>query len=187
MRKIKYNSPVILTFALISFLVLLLDYSSNGEMTVKFFSVYRASLLEPLTYFRFFSHVLGHADFNHYINNMLMILLIGPNLEEKYGSFKIILFFIITSFVTGLVQFIFFPTSSLLGASGLVFMMIVLSSFTSKEKNKIPLTFILIFALYLGNEVFSAIYSIDNVSRLTHIIGGLLGAIFGFKNKSRSI
>ena len=72
-------------------------------------------------------------------------------------------------------------------AAGLVFMMIVLSSFTSKEKNKIPLTFILIFALYLGNEVISAIYSVDNVSRLTHIIGGLLGTIFGFKNKSRSI
>ena len=82
--------------------------------------------------------------------------------------------------MSGLVQFILFPGSALLGASGIVFMMIVLSSLAGMREGAIPLTLILVVILYLGGEVVDAVAAQDSVSQLTHIVGGLCGAALGF-------
>lgn len=178
---IRFNAPVILTFALLSLLALLLGNWTGGTATTQFFSVYRSSLADPLTYVRFFGHVLGHTGYEHYMGNMLLLLLVGPGLEEKYGSGTMVWMIALTALVTGLVHFIFFPHSALLGASGVVFMMIVLSSFTEMKKGGIPLTMLLVVALYLGSEIADGLTRTDNVSHLTHIVGGVCGIFFGFR------
>ena len=161
---IRFNAPVVLLFALLSLLVLLLDGWTGGVSTTRFFCVYRSSLADPLTYVRFFGHVLGHSGYSHYMNNMLLLLLVGPGLEEKYGSRNLLMTILVTALVTGLVQFIFFPGTALLGASGVVFMMIVLNSFTEMRRGGIPLTMLLVVALYLGNEVVDGLSESDNIS-----------------------
>ena len=178
--RIKYNSPVIITFALISLGALLLSWATGGKSNALLFSVYRSPMRDVLTYPRFFFHVMGHADLSHYMNNFMIILLVGPMLEEKYGSRLMIAMIAITAFVTGLVFFIFFPHSALLGASGVVFMMILLSSFANAGKSEIPLTLILVTVLYLGTEIYDGLFSADNVSQLAHLIGGACGGIFGW-------
>jgi len=110
----------------------------------------------------------------------MLILVVGPQLEEKYGSKKLLLAILLTAFVTGLAQCIFFPGVAVLGASGIVFMMILLASMGGMKDGWIPLTFILVTVFYLGNEIVTAVTSVDNVSQLSHIIGGLCGAGFGF-------
>lgn len=178
---IRFNAPVVLSFAIISLLVLVLDSVTGGASTARLFCVYRAPLTDPLTYVRFFTHVLGHSGYSHYMGNMLLLLLVGPGLEEKYGSRNLLLTIVITAFATGLVQFLLFPHSALLGASGVVFMMIVLSSFTEMKKGGIPLTMLLVVALYLGSEIADGLTKTDNVSHLTHIVGGVSGIVFGFR------
>ena len=175
---IRFNAPVILAFALLSLLALLLGKWTDGAATYQYFSVYRASLSDPLTYVRFFGHVLGHADYEHYMGNMLLILLVGPGLEEKYGRGTMV--WTIAALVTGLVYFVFFPGSVLLGASGVVFMMIVLSSFTAMRRGEIPITLILVVIFYLGGEIMDGLFKQDNISQITHIVGGLCGLVFGF-------
>lgn len=177
---IRFNAPVILTFALLSLLALLLGNWTNGAATHQYFSVCRASLSDPLTYVRFVGHVLGHADYEHYMGNMLLLLLVGPGLEEKYGSGTMVWMILVTALVTGLVHFVFFPGSALLGASGVVFMMIVLSSFTAMRRGEIPVTLILVVIFYLGGEIMDGLFKKDNISQITHIVGGLCGLIFGF-------
>ena len=170
----------ILSFALLSLLALLLGNWTNGAATHQYFSVYRSSLSDPLTYVRFIGHVLGHADYEHYMGNMLLLLLVGPGLEEKYGSGTMVWMILVTALVTGLVHFVFFPGSALLGASGVVFMMIVLSSFTAMRRGEIPVTLILVVIFYLGGEIMDGLFKKDNISQITHIVGGLCGLIFGF-------
>ena len=178
---IRFNAPVVLSFAILSLLVLVLDSVTGGASTARLFCVYRAPLTDPLTYVRFFTHVLGHSGYSHYMGNMLLLLLVGPGLEEKYGSRNLLLTIVITALATGLVQFLLFPYSALLGASGVVFMMIVLSSFTEMKKGGIPLTMLLVAALYLGSEIADGLTKTDNVSHLTHIVGGVCGIVFGFR------
>ena len=182
---IRFNAPVILTFAALALLALILDGVTGGVTTSRFFCVYRASLSDPLTYVRFFGHVLGHSGYSHYIGNMLLLLLVGPVVEERYGSRSTLLFIVLTALVTGLVQFIFFPATALLGASGVVFMMIVLSSFTRTRKDGIPVTLILVVVLYLGGEIVDGLFTRDNVSQMTHIVGGGCGLVFGFTHWGR--
>lgn len=179
LKKLHYNSPVMLTFALVSLAVLLANFLSDGYVNMKLFSVYRSPLTSILTYPRFFLHVLGHANFQHYIGNMLLLLVIGPPMEEKYGSRNVILLFLVTSFICGFVQWIFFPGSALLGASGLVFMLIVLSSMSGMKRDSIPVTLIFVLIFYIGKEIIDGLFTMDNISQLTHIIGGASGAVAG--------
>lgn len=179
LRRFQYNSPVVLTFALVSLLVLWLNILTDGKSNALLFSVYRSSWKNPLTYLRFFGHVLGHSGWDHYAGNILMILVIGPMLEEKYGSVNLLEMIILTAVVSGIVHVILFPGVALLGASGIVYMMILLSSLASMRQNCIPLTLLLVGAIYLGGEIVSGLTVADNISQLTHIVGGVCGAIFG--------
>ena len=186
LKRISYNSPVVLTFAFLSLLVLLTGLLTDGASTAKLFCVFRSPLTDPLTYPRFFLHVLGHANFAHYFNNMLMLLVIGPPMEEKYGSRGLLAAIGCTAFIAGVVQWLFFPGTALLGASGIVFMLIVMASLSGMRSGEIPLTLILVLVFYIGGEVVDGLFTKDNISQLTHIVGGLCGAVIGMalgKNK----
>lgn len=179
LRRFQYNSPVVLTFALVSLVVLWLNELTGGRTNALLFSVYRSSWKNPLTYLRFFGHSLGHSGWNHYTGNMLMILVIGPMLEEKYGSRNLLEMIVLTTVVSGIMHVALFPGAALLGASGIVYMMILLSSLASMKQNCIPLTLLLVGAIYLGGELMAGMTVSDNISHLTHIVGGVCGAIFG--------
>ncbi|HAM78116.1 MAG TPA: rhomboid family intramembrane serine protease [Treponema sp.] len=177
---VSLNSPVIITFTLLCFAVLVLDFVTVGWASAQFFSVYRSSLADPFTYLRMFTHVLGHSGWNHLFGNITMILVIGPLLEEKYGSAKILFVILATALVTGLANFLFFPGVRLLGASGVLFAFILLSSFTCREEGKIPVTFILVALVYIGQQLYQAFFVKDNVSNLAHLLGGGVGSALGF-------
>jgi len=181
----QYNAPMTLTFVIISFAALILGSLSGGAVTTKFFCVYRAPLTDPLTYLRFFTHVLGHADMSHYTSNIILMLVLGPALEERYGSITMLWATVITAFVAGIIQFVFFPGQGLLGASGIVFMMIIMASLGGMRSGGIPLTLVLVFLFYIGGEIYNGIALSDNVSQLTHIIGGICGAVLGILIRSR--
>ena len=179
MEYLDYNAPVILSFFFISLIVLILNKITNDKANRLLFSNYRSSLLNPLTYIRLFTHIFGHQNWNHFMNNFLLILLIGPMMEEKYGSINILLMILIAAGVIGLLNMIF-SKSRITGASGIVFMLIVISSFVNISNGKIPLTLILVFIFYIINEIISGMIKKDNVSHFAHIIGALCGVIFGF-------
>ena len=113
---ISFNSPVVLIFSLICLISLGLGVLTGGRTTTLFFSVYRSSLSDPLTYVRFIGHVFGHAGWDHLISNLMLLLIVGPMLEEKYGSVNLLFVILITAIVTGVVNFVFFPNIRLLGA-----------------------------------------------------------------------
>lgn len=183
LKRIHYNSPVILTFTLLSLGVLIIGDLTGMVSTRLLFSVYRGSLADPFFYIRLLGHVLGHVDWDHFISNFLVILLVGPMLEMKYGSKNIIIMFVVTALVTGILNLILFETA-LLGASGIVFMLIILSSFVNIREGSIPLTLLLVVAIYIGREILSGLASKDDVSQFTHIAGGLCGLFFGFTKKN---
>ena len=110
----------------------------------------------------------------------MLMLVVGPQLEERYGSRKLLYAILVTAFLTGLIQFIFFPGTALMGASGIVFMMLLLASMGGGRSGGIPLTLILVALFYIGGELVTAFTSADNISQLSHVIGGVCGAIIGF-------
>jgi len=176
---LQYNSVVILSYFFISLVVLVLGKITNKKSNIKIFSTSRGSVFNPLTYIRMFTHIFGHDGWNHFRNNFLYILLIGPMVEEKYGSIILLKMILITAFVTALVNIVI-GNKRILGSSGISFMLILLSSLANIESGRIPVTLILIFIFYVLSEIVDGIFKKDNISHLSHIIGAISGVVFGY-------
>lgn len=175
----QYNSILILTYFFLSVGTLILKYITLGKSNILLFSSYRSSIFNPLTYIRLFTHVLGHENWRHLSNNFVYILLIGPMLEEKYGTYNLLIMILITAFVIGIINSVF-GNKRILGASGIVYMFIVMSSFVNIQAGKVPITLILIFIFYIANEIIDGIFKKDDISHLGHIIGAICGGILGY-------
>jgi len=174
--RIRYNAPVVLTFSLAATVVTLLGSRVVHSM---FVVPGQMAWTDPLAYLRLFSHVLGHASFQHLLANLTIILLIGPLLEDKYGSADLAIMVALTALVTGVLNIALFNTG-LLGASGVAFMMILLGSLINFRKGELPLTFVLVVCLFVGQELLAMFGRRDGISQFAHLLGGACGAAFGF-------
>lgn len=180
---IDLNAPIILTMTAVSLCVLVANFMSGDQLN-RYLMAYYTSWRNPLQYTQLFTHIFAHANLEHYTNNFLMILAVGPMVEEKYGSARLAIMIGVTALITGLMNVLFFQDIAVLGASGIVFMLILLASFTNIRQGKLPLTVLLVGALYIGNEVVAGMMVDDDISRISHIAGGLCGAGFGFFHHS---
>lgn len=185
--RISYNAPVVLTFSLICIGVYFLNYMFWGDLENNQNSLMGNYFVlqgywrwdDWRNYVRVFSYTMGHASQAHILGNMSIFLLIAPIMEEKYGSRNILIMMVLAAVVTAFFQILLFDTN-LVGASGLVFMFIVLVSFADVRQGQIPLTFVLVVLFFIGKEVLAGMTSNDNISHYAHIAGGILGGIFGF-------
>ncbi len=180
--QLSYNAPFTLTFSLACVAIFVVSAFTGGWLMANFFSVgYGFSWTNPITWPTVFLHVLGHASPEHLVYNLLVILLLGPILEEKYKVKKLVLVTVVVAVVTALPMILiapFFGQARLLGASGVVFAFIVLASYTRARAGVIPMTFALVCILFIGQEVYRALTTSDEVARFAHILGGLVGAYF---------
>lgn len=178
---ISFNAPVVLGFSALCVAATVLGQITGDATTRALFMTYRSSLLDPFTYLRFFTHVLGHGGWDHLAGNLSYILLLGPLLEEKHGSRTLLSVILVTAAITGILNYVLFPNVALLGASGVVFAFILLSSVTSFRTGEIPLTFVLVAVIFLGQQVIQGVVAADNISNLSHFAGGIVGGAAGFR------
>ena len=179
--RLSFNAPAVLGFVGLCVIAQIISMLTGGQSSKVLFSVYRASLADPLTYVRLFTHVLGHAGWDHLLGNMMYILILGPMIEEKYGTGTTVFIIAVTALVIGIINMAFFPGVRLLGASGVVFAFILLTSFTGFRDGEIPITFLLVAAIYVGQELINGLTGVDNISQMAHILGGAVGAVAGFR------
>ena len=159
--KLTFNAPVTLLFSAICVVFLLLSPVVTGLATMPIFGIFI------------------HANWQHLFGNMMLLLLLGPIIEEKYGTLITGGMIIFTAFVTWFLNSILFPGDIIIGASGIVFMFIMLASITNIRGGQIPVTLILIALLYLGQEIVNA-FKPDNISQFGQIVGGICGTVMGF-------
>lgn len=178
--KISFNAPAVLSFVMICLLVTFIGNLNGGRIRELMFMTYHSPLNDPFTYVRLFTHIFGHADWQHFLGNISYLLLLGPMLEEKYGSGKLIGVMAMTALITGVIHYLLFWNAALCGASGVVFAFILLTSFTGFKEGEIPLTFILVTILFIGQQLIQSITVQDNISNMAHIIGGIVGGVVGY-------
>ena len=56
----------------------------------------------------------------------------------------------------------------------------MLASFADFREGEIPITFILVAAIFIGQQVYEGITVQNNISNMAHIVGGIVGAIIGY-------
>ena len=173
--RITYNAPVILTFTLAAVFVFLIT-SAVPHLRPWFVAYPRFG--DAHAYVGLLGHILAHESWAHLLGNFMLILLIGPILEERRGSATLLVMILVTALITGLANLVF-SEHAIIGASGVAFMMVLLASMANVRSGEIPLTFIAVAVIYMGGEI-AQLFATDHVSQLSHLVGGATGAVFGF-------
>lgn len=177
--RIKYNAPVSLTIVILSSVVFALNHYVNNFLISNWFTAdgtLTFNYSDPIAYIRFITHTLGHYDLNHIIYNSLLLILTGPILEEKYNSKTLLALIVTTAIVSGAIN-AFFIEAYLLGASGIVYLFIVLISFTNIEKGEFPLSVVIALGLFMYQDLSRE--DLAEISILTHIVGAVIGLLYG--------
>lgn len=76
----------------------------------------------PLTWYPFLTHMWLHGSLFHLISNMWTLVIFGDNIEDRLGSGRYLLFYILGGVSAGLLQYFFSTDLNIpaLGASGAI-------------------------------------------------------------------
>jgi rhomboid protease GluP len=152
-------------------------------------------MIDPLTlhigkqfhFWQLITHQFLHSGVNHLYSNMIILLIVGPSVERKYGSVKTLLGYLIFGIAGGLLQMFIMnnPYDNMAGASGAVFGILTLFAITDSSHylrfRKIKMRYFAIAVIIL--ELFSLKLSNDGIGHFAHFGGILAGLIFYLTQK----
>ncbi|MCR5284476.1 MAG: rhomboid family intramembrane serine protease [Treponema sp.] len=182
--KFSYDAPVTLTFVLISAILFILStyVIKSGAVSILLASPTSQTgnlpfiVKQPLSYLRLLLYIFGSSDINVLLSNLIMIVMLGPAMEERYGSVIIGLMIFVSALFSGVLNACF-SADSLLGALPVICMMVFLNAFMAFSKKTVPLTFIFVIVLIAFMQIFSGTGA---VKFFICIAGGLCGSLFAF-------
>lgn len=176
--RIRYNAPVVLTFSLFAIAILLLSSTLMPRLNYQYFatggSMHWGSIAD---WFRLFSHILGHSSWAQLTSHLAFVLLLGPLLEARYGSGRMLVLLLVTALAAGLINLLLFK-AGLMGASGIVFMLILLAAMVDIRAGNLPLTFVLLAIIFLGHEIMLT-FRDNDLAQMAQLLGGGVGAGVG--------
>ena len=175
MIKLTWNAPATLGLCGAALLVFGLQQLLPAVAGL-FASPTKVDPADPLFFVQCLLHVLGHVDFSHLSGNLLLLLLLGPMVEARHGTGWFLSIAALTAVVTALAALAL--GYRVQGLSGIVFTCIGIASVAGARRGAVPVTMLLVLGLYLGGDIVDLLRQ-DNVSRLSHLIGGVVGAGVG--------
>ena len=179
--KLVLNAPVILMFVFLSIIAFVLGRITDQASTKLLFSVYRSSPADPFTYIRFLGYVFGNTDLKKFFATLIFLLVLGPVLEERFHGKILLIVIIVSSVVSGILCFIFFPDTILMGSDAVVFAFVLLSPLKALKKKELPMTFILIIVIGLCFLIYSEMIVEGNTYQITNMVGGITGCMVGYR------
>ena len=185
--RLRFNAPVTFSLALMAAAVMLVDRYLAAGLISSIFTAPGSNFdsTNPTHYIGLLTYVFGHESWTHLWNNFLIIILLGPILEEKHDPKAFGIMILVATLITGIFN-ILLKQPPLVGSSAIAFMMIMLVSFARSKPGDIPVSFILVFILYLLSELTKATAGTGSSSSIAHIVGGVCGVIFGFMKTSQA-
>lgn len=123
-------------------------------------------------------HIFSYMDFNLLLCDLIFIMLLGPFMEERYGSVIIGIMIFVASLFSGVLNACFckFPAS---GSTCVVFMLILLDAMMNISKKKISASSIAVLILFIIR-----LYLVKNENGIIDVIiviaGGLCGSLLAF-------
>lgn len=175
---------------------------SQGELT-QFIASFglvpaRVDIYNPLTWYPFLTHMFLHGGWVHLISNLWILFIFGDNIEDRMGSGRYFIFYIVGGITAGLLQSWISPDPTIpsIGASGAIASVMgayVLFYPKARVLTLVPLFFIpwlvelpaLIFlGIWFVSQLYSGVLSLSTtasqwggVAWWAHIGGFLFGLI----------
>ena len=182
MNKNTIKAPCTILLAAVNVIVFLvlsfLGMTEDGEFMLKHGAMYVPYLIQRGEYYRLFSSMFLHFGYDHLVNNMIVLVAMGWNLELDIGKVK----FLIVYFVSGLAGNVLsawwdIQTGSMAisaGASGAI-----------RNRGRIGdisgrgLVFMIVLTLYYG---FTS-GGVDNMAHIGGLLAGFLSGVLLYRKR----
>lgn len=127
-----------------------------------------------------FTHMFIHSGLDHLLFNLLMLFIVGPLLEEKMGSGKFIIYYLVTGIFAGSFSILLYTLFNfnvlLVGASGAIYALLFAYAVLFPNRKIYifgiipmnPPTLIIVFTVY---NLYSQIFRRTNIAHITHLSG----------------
>ena len=141
------------------------------------------AVLEDGEYYRLLTAMFMHFGIRHIMNNMLVLFVLGDNLERALGHVKYLIFYLLCGIGSNWVSMMAHPTDTMTvsaGASGAIFGVVGgLLYVVTANKGRLEdlstrqLVIMIFFSLYLGYTSTG----VDNTAHLSGLVIGIVLAI----------
>lgn len=193
-----YNRKAPITYILLFLNIvyfIVVEWYASGTSTEKMIelgAVYAPYILERGEYFRFVTSMFMHFDISHIANNMLILFLLGDNVERAYGSVKYALVYLFSGIGAGVISW--YIRYMLLheiyvgaGASGAIFGIIgALLYAVLRNRGRLEDMSSNKLLLMLGLSFYHGISNggVDNIAHIAGFISGFVISILLYKKKA---
>lgn len=181
-RKRAWVTGVLIAVNIIYFLFL--EFAGSSEDAVfmlRYGAMFTPFVLEEGQYYRLFTSVFMHFGINHIANNMLVLFVLGDNLERALGSIKYLIFYLLCGVGANIVSMYMGlndPVPAVgAGASGAIFGVIggllyavLINKGRLEDLSTRQLVTVIVFSLYFG-------FTSTGVDNVAHVAGLIIGII----------
>lgn len=144
-------------------------------------AMYPPLVMELKEYYRLLTSIFMHFGYDHLINNMLVLLILGDNMERALGKIKYLFFYLACGVGANIVSMMFDYGSGNYavgaGASGAVFgviggllYVVSINRGRLEDLSTRQLVIVILFSLYFG-------FTSTGVDNIAHVAGLLLGIL----------
>lgn len=158
--------------------------SEDTLFMLKHGAMYTPTVLQNHEYYRLVTSIFMHFGINHIVNNMMVLFVLGDNLERALGKVKYLIFYLLCGIGANIVSMIFEYNSPVqavaAGASGAIFGVIggllycVLVNHGRLENlSGNQMIMLVVFSLYFG-------FTSAGVDNVAHVAGLLIGIVLAW-------
>lgn len=154
-------------------------------------AMFAPAVLEDGEYYRLLTAMFMHFGIRHIMNNMLVLFVIGDNLERALGHVKYLIFYLLCGIGSNWVSMMAHSTDTMTvsaGASGAIFGVVGgLLYVVTANKGRLEdlstrqLVIMIFFSLYLGYTSTG----VDNTAHLSGLVIGIVLAIILYHRPAR--
>lgn len=188
-KKTAYINIILVLLNVIYFIYLeAIGNSQDTVFMIEHGAMYAPYVIEQGEYYRLVSSVFMHFGIDHIMNNMLILLILGDNLERALGSFKYLFFYILCGVGANMVSMLINIEEAhnivSAGASGAIFGVIggllfavIVNRGRLEDLNARQLVIMIVCSLYFG---FTS-SGVDNIAHLSGLIIGFVLALILYR------
>ena len=195
MKKNRVSAPCTVLLTIINVVVFSLltlqGMTEDGMFLLEHGAMYVPRVIQDGEYYRFFTSLFLHFGFEHLMNNMVTLVLIGWNLESEIGKVKFLLIYILSgwggNFLSAWYEVLKDDYSISAGASGAIFGVIgALLYVTMRNRGRIGevsgrrLAFMIIISLYYG---FTS-SGVDNLAHIGGLVTGFAAGVLLYRKRN---
>lgn len=183
------NGIIIAVNVIVFFYLELTGSTTETGFMIEKGAMYAPLILEGRQYYRLFTSIFMHFGFSHLLNNMLVLFVLGDNLERALGKVKYLIFYLLCGIGANIISLLlnlgvkeYFVVSA--GASGAIFGVIggllyavAVNRGRLEDLSTQQLMILIIFSLYHG---FTST-GIDNAAHVGGLFLGILLAILLYR------